>query len=269
VRWLVTLSGSRKNLQLLAGESLPGVAADAGTSNELILKLHDPEGDARAEEAALAAKAVIDSSIRHINGFGRLRWGRTFEGVSASAIRSFDSAGGAAQHVFVGPAVEHMLPEDFADMVERLGHARPAPPAGLEAINALDGAAVTALAETNPDVGRVLHLVDLMLEGDDEIDWVAGYSALEAIEHDLASRQMNGQDLGWWTNTERDNFRATANSVEVLGVRARHGRPSGLTQARMTAKEASWFVRRVAAHWVTHLREADTTGSDDRAQGDA
>jgi hypothetical protein len=41
-----------------------------------------------------------------------------------------------------------MLPEDFADMVERLGHARPAPPTRLEAINALDGAAVTALAES-------------------------------------------------------------------------------------------------------------------------
>jgi WD40 repeat protein len=32
---------------------------------------------------------------------------------------------------------------------------------------------------------------------------------------------------------------------------------SPLTEARMTNKDASWFVRRVAALWVTHLLEED------------
>jgi len=36
-------------------------------------------------------------------------------------------------------------------------------------------------------VGRVLHLVELMLEGDEQIDWGAAYSALEAVEHELDS----------------------------------------------------------------------------------
>jgi hypothetical protein len=30
-----------------------------------------------------------------------------------------------------------------------------------------------------------------------------------------------------------------------LGVAARHGKPSGLSEARMSAAEASWFIRRV------------------------
>jgi hypothetical protein len=60
-----------------------------------------------------------------------------------------------------------MLPEDYADMVERLGHPRPPQPAGIEVVNALEFESVTALAETHPDVGRVLHLIDLMLVGDE------------------------------------------------------------------------------------------------------
>jgi hypothetical protein len=76
------------------------------------------------------------------------------------------------------------------------------------------------------------------------------------IEHDLAGRQTTGHALGWWTATERDDFRATANSVEVLGVRGRHGKPFGLQEARMTSSEANRFVRRAVAHWLTHLLEA-------------
>jgi hypothetical protein len=254
VRWLVTLSASKRDVERLAAESLAGVSADTTDPRQLLLELHDPEGGATDDEAPHAAKAVIDAFVRDINGFGRLRWGRTFEGVSVPAIKSFNPARGATQHAFLGTAVGHLPPEDFADMVERLGHPRPALPAGIEVINALDGAAVTDLAETNPEVGRVLHLIDLMPEGDHEIDWVAAYSAVEAIEQDLTRRHMDGVALGWWTNAERDKFRATANSVEVLGFHARHGKRFGPTpKARMTTHDASWYVRRVAAHWLTHL----------------
>jgi hypothetical protein len=255
VRWLVTLSASKRDVERLTEESLADLTADATDPEHLLLELHDPEGDATGDEVPRRAKAVIDALVRHINGFGRLRWGRTFEGVSVSTTKSFDPAGGETLRLTIEPAFEHMLPEDFANTSERLGFPRPALPAGLEVINALDGAAVIALAEANPEVGRVLHLVDLMLEGDDEIDWVAGFSAVEVIEQDLASRQVKGQALRWWTNAERDSFRATANSVEVLGFRARHGKRFGVKEARMTSEEASWFVRRVAAHWLTHLLE--------------
>jgi hypothetical protein len=64
---------------------------------------------------------------------------------------------------------------------------------------------------------------------------------------------LKGQTLGWWTNKECENFTATANSVEALGFRARHGRPSGLSKARMTSKDTSWIIRRAAALWVTRV----------------
>jgi hypothetical protein len=146
-----------------------------------------------------------------------------------------------------------MLPEDLADLVERLGHPRRAMPARLDVINTLTYRPVMALAEGLPDVGRVLHLIDLMLVGDEEIDWVAAYAALEIIEQDLRERGVDGHGLGWWTNAERKRFRATANSPEALGYRARHGKRSGMTEAGMTSKEANWFVRRVTAHWLTYL----------------
>lgn len=253
MRWLAILSGSRQDVDRLYAESLEGLSADESTPDQLILEVLNPEADAVGEEAPHAAKAVIDASVRHINGFGKLRWGRAFAGVSISDIKSVDSAGRVTQRVFAEPAYDHMLPEEFADLVERLGRPRPALPVGIDVVNALEFAAVKSLAESNPDVARVLHLLDLMLAGDDEIDWVAGYAALEVIEQDLADRQLDGQALGWWSNTERRNFKATANSAEVLGFRARHGKRSGLADKRMSTKQANWFVRRVAAHWLTYL----------------
>lgn len=257
MRWIVTLSGRRDDIDRLEAESFAGLSRVPSDQPQLLFELDNPEDDVAADVAPHAAKAVVDAAVRHINGFGKLRWGRTFEGVSGSAIKTVDNAGNTSHRVFLEPAVAHMLPEDFADMIERLGHPKPPLPTGIEVVNALEGAAVTTLAEANPDVGRVLHLVNLMLQGDDEIDWVAGYSALDAIDHDLASRELNGVTLGWWSKKDRSRFSATANSVEVLGFHARHGKPSGVTEARMTTKDASWFVRRVTGRWLGYLLAID------------
>ena len=192
--------------------------------------------------------------MRHVNGFGKLRWGRGFQGVEITLVRSFDSSG-ATQVVFVDAAHGHLQPREFADMVEKLGHPRPPLPRGLEVIEGLDAAAVAKLAGSNPVVGRVLHLVELMLEGDTQIDWGAAYSALEAIEHDLHERGVDGRALGWWMPHEREDFRATANSAEALGVLARHGKPGGVEEPRMSYR----YVRRVAAYWLTDLLQVTPT----------
>jgi hypothetical protein len=254
MRWIVTLKGSSRVVDWLVAE-FPELSPVEGERGQLRLEFDDPEGDATGDEAPHAGKAVIDAYVRRLNGFGRLRWARSFEAVSIAAVRTIDSTGKETQHVFPPSIVGHTPFEDFADMVERQGHPRPPAPDGLDDVNALDGEAVTALAAENPNVALVLRLVDDMLVGDDEIDWGAAYSALEAIEHDLRDRGANGRDLGWWTRKERENLRATANSVEVLAERARHGKPFGLTEARMNSTDASWLVRRAAARWVTWLLE--------------
>jgi hypothetical protein len=217
MRWLITLSARRPDVERLLSESVEGLSEDPDNPSQLLMTLDDPEGGAVGDDAPHAAKAEIDAFVNRLNGVGKLRWGRAFEGVSVAGIKSFDETGKATNRVFVGPAYDHMLPEDFADMVERLGYERPPMPKGVEIVNALDFASSMSVTETNPEVVRAVHLVDLMLRGDEEIDWVAGYAALEVVEQDLRARGTSGQTLRWWTRKEFRDFKATANSPEVLG----------------------------------------------------
>jgi hypothetical protein len=254
VKWVATLSAQKKDdAERLLSQEIKGLSEDPKNPRQLVLTLLGPESEEAGAEESTQAGARIDALVERLNGIGKLRWGRTFEDISIAVVRSFDARGKVIQHVTVGTAVEHMLPEDYADMIERLGHPRPALPKGLDVVNGLDLAELMDLSDAVPEATRAMHLVALMLRGDDEIDWTAGYAALEIVEHDLSSRGLKGQELGWWTNGERDDFRATANSPEVLGYSARHGKPSGLPKARMTTKEAIWFVRRVVAQWLTSL----------------
>jgi hypothetical protein len=114
----------------------------------------------------------------------------------------------------------------------------------------LDFEAALEMAALNPAVGRALQLVDLMLRDEEDINWSTAYAALETVETDLGRLGLKGSSLGWWTKREREDFRATANSPDVLGFRARHGKPSGLTEVRMSSFDAGWFVRRVVALWI-------------------
>jgi hypothetical protein len=52
-----------------------------------------------------------------------------------------------------------IVPEDFADLVEGVGHPRPTLPEGIDVVNALEFPPVVALAEAHPDVARVLHRI--------------------------------------------------------------------------------------------------------------
>jgi hypothetical protein len=179
--------------------------------------------------------------------------------VTVKTVRYFDSAGRpGGQVVFVRTAYDHMLPEDYADMVERLGFPRPELPVGVGDVNALDLARVTSLSDDDPEVARVLHLVELMLQGDEEIDWAAGYSALEIIDQYARRLGQSGQARGWWTRNEFERVTQMANSVEAVGIRSRHqGRRFLPPKKPFSTKEGSWFVRRVTARWLAWLLEAE------------
>jgi hypothetical protein len=259
MRWLITLAAARTDAERLLSASIEHLRAHPSEPDELLLELEDSFGDRSTDETRQAVRQEIDLRVRHITGFGKLRWGRGFEGVDLKTVRSYDSTGAETQHVFAGTAYAHLQPREFADMVERMGHPRPPLPTGLDVIEGLDAGRVTDLAGSNPVVGRILHLVVLMLEGDAQIDWGAAYSALEAIEQDLHERGVDGRALGWWSRSERDDFKATANSAEALGVEARHGRLGGVPEPRMSYSDASWYVRRVTAYWLTHLLQAEPT----------
>jgi hypothetical protein len=124
VRWVVTLEGNRRDIEFLLGESFGRLTA-SDDPREVLLELDDPDHDVATDEARQAGKVAIDAAVRRLNGFGKLRWGRTYEGIAVKTVQNIDSSGGIGQVVFAGPAYDHMLPEDFADMVERLGFPRP------------------------------------------------------------------------------------------------------------------------------------------------
>ncbi len=253
MRWVVTLQANAADIERLLAQASDRLSGTE-SSREVVLEFEDAAGDVATDESRQSARTMIEAAVRHLNGFGKLRWGRTFDGVKVKGVSHIDSEGRSGQVVFVGTAYAHLSPEEFADMVERMGFPRPDLPVGIEDIDAIDLENVTALADSDPEVARVLRLVELMLEGDDDIDWAAGYSALEIIEQHVLRRGLSGQALGWWTGKEHQRFTQMANSVDAVGIRSRHqGRRFDAPKNRLSAKDASWFVRRVTARWIAWL----------------
>ena len=249
--WFITLSGALEDVAALLSQQIEQLAEVPADPDKLLLTLSYPEGGESGED--YFARVDIGTFVDRLNGMGSLRWGRSFEGVSISGVKSVDASGECRRVIFAESATAHLHPRDFADTVERFGFERPDLPDGVEIVESLDFAVLMKCAEEKPEAVRALHLIDLMLHANDQIDWAAGYAAVETVEHDLRSRALDGRDLGWWTKSEMNDFKATANSVEVLGVFARHGKPFGLTELRMTPQKANWFVRRIVVQWLTSL----------------
>ncbi len=264
VRWLVTLKGTRQDVERILAGSPAGPSACSEDRELILVEVLDSEHDLATDESRQAGRTLIDAAVRHLNGFGRLQWGRAFDGLQIQRVQCIDSDGHSEVVVFTNPAYEHMEPEDFAVLLERLGRPRPELPVGLDDVRALDLATVVSLADNDPEVARVLRLVEIMLEGDEDIDWAAGYAALEVIDQYTRRHGASGQALGWWTRKEYDRFTQMANSVEAVGIRSRHqGRKYAPPKKALSRTDATWFVRRVTARWVTWLADKDSATVED------
>lgn len=254
MKWLVTLQASSENdVPRVLAEGIEGLTAIPGEPRQFLWTVDLPDDEpveADAGERDAIAYAGIRAFLTRLNGIARLRWGRAFQGVSLQSTQVVEASGGVGARVFVDAATAFLPYDDFALFAEGLGLDPPPKPEGLEQIEGVDFEVALEIAEENPAAARAMQLVDLMLRDTDEINWSAAYAALEIVQHELRGQGVKGHQLGWWTNAELKNFTATANSPEVLGVAARHGKPTGLAKARMSANDASWFVRRVVALWL-------------------
>jgi hypothetical protein len=247
--WIVTVVGSKEDVSRL----LEAVPSEVGPGSDersarLLVVVPDDAGNADRD-----AKPRIDALVARLNGLGKLRWGRAFDGVEIRETRRVDEDGREAIVAFVGAATAYVTHEQMVKIARQLGHTPPEDPPGLGEINALSLPDVFGLAATEPAVATALRLVELAHEGEDYLDWRFAYCAWELVKDHAQRAALNPIALGWWTDGERRRFTATANSPEALGVRARHARPQGLPRRRMTEKEASWFVRRVVTRWMNHL----------------
>ena len=249
MKWIITLEAAEADVVRLIHAGIGGIGLVDGEPSRLLLTHIQPDG-ATPEEEPHIVQDEVEAFVNRLNGVGRVRWGRVFEGVSIHSWHTVDAGGEITETIFLDAATGHLPPKEFADFVESLGYERPSPPDGLEHIDGLDLDAALETAGTNPAAGRVVQLIDLMLK-DEEFNWSAAYAALETVEHELKRQGVDGRALEWWTKGERSDFRATANSPEALGVRARHGKPTGLPEGRMSSHDANWLVRRVAALWLS------------------
>ena len=60
---------------------------------EILLEITDNEHDLLTDEERQAGRTLIDAAVRHLNGFGKLRWGRTYEGVTIKTVEYPESEG--------------------------------------------------------------------------------------------------------------------------------------------------------------------------------
>jgi len=265
LRWTITVTGLERDVTRLL-EAFPYLSKGASPS-EVVLMFED-RWDWPTDESQQAIDWRSDAVVRHFNGACRLRYGHAFDGVTIKSYEWMDASGYVGSAIFVEPGAYQMTHDEFSDFEEfsdymvTLGQPRPAPPFGLDDIEALDLEAVADLADQDADVARVLRLVDLMLVGDEDIDWSAAYSALEAIDADTRSR---GADPDWYSKAQRKRFNQTANSIDAVGDRSRHGVPHQPPSKPMTFVEASWFVRGVTARWLTWRLSRPSHDADDQA----
>jgi hypothetical protein len=93
MRWVITLSASKADMKRLLAESIETLSPRPDDPSQLRLELDDSFGDQATDETRQAVRQDIELRVRHLNGFGKLRWGRGYEGVEVKAVRSFDSTG--------------------------------------------------------------------------------------------------------------------------------------------------------------------------------
>jgi len=81
VRWIVTIEGSSRDVKRLVG-AYPHLAAGQGV-RQAVLDFDDGREE-MSDQTREAIRQQIEATLRHINGCGKLRWGRSFPKASAS-----------------------------------------------------------------------------------------------------------------------------------------------------------------------------------------
>lgn len=239
VRLVARLDGTHEDVRRLLAAGLPDELTEI--DYDRVALTVEVEGDSDDEEALYVAGRTLRATVDRINGLLRLMGGMGFHGLMMDRVEVLQGDERRSFQHF-DPGRGWMI---FAD--DRL-----IAPDSLEEIRLLNFSSVGELAAKDVEVARALRLFDLMVNRL-EFDWSAAYSAWEVVREDARVRGLNPVKLGWWTAEERTAFTGTANSVHLLGDRARHGKQYGPPPRRaMREDESFWFLRRVFARWLAH-----------------
>jgi hypothetical protein len=117
--------------------------------------------------------------------------------------------------------------------------AQPVPPPPRSAV-------LLQLAAEDAAIAKVLRL----LSAQDAMTWVGLYRIHEVIEDDVGG-QHKFEKEGWGSADDLRRFKHSANSVEVGGDKARHGKePQVPPKNPMTLAEAEAYVRYIIQAWL-------------------
>ena len=196
---------------------------------------HPPQGATFYEVAA--------SLLAHVNGLGRVK-NPSFRPVELNGkYTEGESQHGESQHYVVSPAPAEIRVRTWAAGVvtKSDGTIVPDPPSPWPDR--------FALAETNPDVAKVLQI----MSSGEKLDWVALYKVYEKVERDI--KRATIVKLGWATDDEISAFTGSANNYKVSGDAARHAvdKGSGYPKHTMTIDEGRAFISDLVTKWLGSL----------------
>lgn len=93
MRWIVNLEGNRRDIERLLTQPVDGLAATS-EAHMATLEILDPDHADKSDEALAAGRTLIDAALRHLNGFGKLRWGRAFTALTIRGV-SYEAQDGS------------------------------------------------------------------------------------------------------------------------------------------------------------------------------
>jgi len=95
----------------------------------------------------------------------------------------------------------------------------------------------------------VLELAELLDNGD---SWVNLYRIYEFIQANIQDDD-NIVEQGWWSASEKDLFKHTANSRDALGTDARHAKDQiPAPETPMSHEEAKRLIETLVERWLQH-----------------
>ena len=226
MKWKVRLTGDVKGLKILA-ESFTDDPEIFKEEDDFYLWCSQFEDLKDASEVRDTAREIVQT-IRNIG----LRDSLRTDDLQASHVRKMRDDG--TERVFASLEAETVSVETRSMRINRTdeeGNEKVQRPADRTY-------ELTRIASEDEKIRELAGLLD---NGE---DWVNLYRIYEFIQANIVEKD-------WWSSTEKDRFKRTANSREAIGDEARHADQTGGNPIDpMTHEEAKQLIRNLVIEWI-------------------
>lgn len=234
MRWEVKLQGNESGLEELAqsfSEEPKIVQREA--DDEYVLLSSQFRGVEDVEEI----REISNNIVRAIRAYGK-RDSLKIEDLEAGGVMKI-SDDGTKHHFVSATSTVAMTSSATASVVSEDGE--------VETFHPADRTYQwTQLALEDEKVSELAELLD---KGD---SWVNLYRIYEYIQDNIQD-ESNIVAQGWWSESEKNSFKRTANSRDALGNDARHGKDQvPAPEDPMTHAEATRLVETLVDRWLHH-----------------